>query len=132
MPETLVEPSARLVSSAGNILLRWSGADRWNDTLVQDLKYEWRLNGGDWVSDNRTDHTFTALKSGDYRFEVRAINRYGMTDATPEVHGFLVEAPWWQNPWVVGGTVVLLGLVGVQTGRVIRRDRRLRTDRRLA
>tara|TARA_Y100000588_G_C13827678_1_gene742201 strand:+ start:77 stop:550 length:474 start_codon:yes stop_codon:yes gene_type:complete len=44
----------------------------------------------------------------------------------PRDHAFAVEAPWWQNPIVIGLTLVLLGLVGMQSSRLVRRDRRLR------
>ena len=53
------------------------------------------------------------------------MDRDANVDLSPAVHAFVVEAPWWRNPWVAGGALVLLTLVGVQTGRVIRRDRRL-------
>ncbi len=46
-------------------------------------------------------------------------------DGTPAVHAFVVEPPWWRNSWVVILTAALLTLVGVQTRRVVRRERRL-------
>jgi len=125
-PETSLEPAADLVSSAGNILLKWSGTDKWNRTPPEELRYQWRLNSGDWVSvGNNPDHTFTELADGAYRFEVRAVNRYGKSDSVPAVHAFVVEAPWWKNPFVIGIALCLVGLTGLQTSRVVRRDRRL-------
>ena len=66
-PETVLEPAVDRVSSLGNILLKWSGHDLWNDTPPQALHYQWRTDGGDWspVSD-RADFTFTSLSSGRY------------------------------------------------------------------
>ena len=125
-PETILELTTDLVSTAGNILLKWSGHDRWNDTLPQDMRYQWRMDQGNWSSwSNQADFTFTALSPGKHAFEVRTMDRDANVDLSPAVHAFVVEAPWWRNPWVAGGALVLLTLVGVQTGRVIRRDRRL-------
>ena len=125
-PETVLEPAVDQVSSAGNILLNWSGRDRWDLTAPQDIRYQWRMDGDEWFQvSNRTDFTFTSLSSGRHRFEVRAVDRDQKVDPTPAIHAFVVEAPWWRNPWMIGVTVVLLGGMGLQTGRVIRRDRRL-------
>ncbi len=39
-PETDILPASKQVSSVGNILLRWSGRDPWDDTVPQDLRYQ--------------------------------------------------------------------------------------------
>lgn len=41
-PETLIEPAVDCVSSAGNILLRWSGRDLWDRTPPDKRHYQWR------------------------------------------------------------------------------------------
>ena len=125
-PETVLEPAVERVSAAGNILLKWEGRDLWDETPPQDVRYQWRIGGGAWSAPSAgRQQTFTSLSDGRYAFEVRAVDRDGNVDATPALHAFVVEGPWWKNPWVLGGAVVLLGLVGVQTGRVVRRERRL-------
>ncbi len=125
-PETFIEPAVDRVSSAGNILLRWSGRDLWDRTPPDKMRYQWRLDPGNWSSwSDRSDFTFTSLSSGRHRFEVRALNQDGNFDPTPAVYAFVVEAPWWRNPYVLGLGIALLGLMGVQSGRIIRRDRRL-------
>ena len=114
-PETVLEPAVDRVSSTGNILLRWSGNDFWNDTPREDLRYQWRMDGGEWsLASGRPDFTFTSLSSGGHTLEVRAVDRDMNVDATPAAHAFVVEAPWWRNPYVLGAAVVLLGLAGVQ------------------
>lgn len=50
------------------------------------------------------------------------MDRGGSVDPS---HAFVVALPWWGNPWVLGVAGVLLGLVGVQTVRVVRRGQRL-------
>ena len=128
-PDTEVLPAVGAVSPAGNILLRWSGRDLWEDTQRQRLRYQWRLDGGGWSGwSGRTDVTLTELPPGCHAFEVRAIDEDGNVDLSPAVHRFAVERPWWQNPWMIGLTVVLLGMTGVQTARVMQRDRRLRLE----
>ena len=65
-PETISGQSVKQVSSAGNILLKWSGHDLWNDTPQQALRYQWRLgrlpphlkraaSGEDAIKPTRTD-----------------------------------------------------------------------------
>ena len=86
-------PSPR-VSSAGNILIRWSGNDQWEATPKQDIRYQWRMDSGDFSTPaSRKDFTFTSLASGEHTFEVRAVDRDGNIDATPAIHGFVVEPP---------------------------------------
>ncbi|MFT5369826.1 MAG: signal transduction histidine kinase [Candidatus Latescibacterota bacterium] len=133
-PKTTLEVVPDQVSSAGNILLRWSGRDRWDQTAPDEMWYRWRLDpattlGTDsgWSAwDGRSDVTFTALSSGSHHFEVQSKNRFGVVDTTASIHAFVVEAPWWKNPYVLGITLCLLVLAGVQTTRLVQRERRLR------
>ena len=130
-PETVIQPAPEKVSSVGNILLKWSGRDRWDDTSPRNLRYQWRMNGGAWSSwSSWSDYTFTELASGRHTVEVRAVDRDGNVEPTPAVHAFVVEAPWWENPYVLGLMAVLLGLAGVQTGRIVQRDRQLQEQNR--
>ena len=47
-------------------------------------------------------------------------------DASPAIHAFIVEAPWWRNPVVGGPGLVLIIAVLFQSARVVQRDKRLR------
>ena len=125
--ETIIEPAVERVSSAGNIALNWWGRALWDKTPPDAIRYQWKLDDGAWLSlpTERTDFTFTELVPGKHTFKVRSLDEYDRVDPTPAVHAFTVEAPYWRNPWVIGLTVVLLGLVGVQSGRLLQRDRRL-------
>ena len=125
-PETVLEATPDVVSSLGNILLKWSGGDPWGDTPRDALLYQWRINDGPWESSrHRRDQTFTSLSSGSHRFEVRAIDRDGNTDPTPAVHSFIVEVPWWRNPIVAGPGLILVGFALFQTVRVVQGKRKL-------
>ena len=125
--ETFVAPAVERVSSAGNIALNWWGRARWDKTPPDAMRYQWQLDDGAWsfLPTDRTEFTFTELAPGKHTFKVRSVGEYDRVDPTPAVHAFTVEAPFWRNPWVTGLTVVLLGLVGVQSGRLLQRDRRL-------
>ncbi len=126
-PETTIASASRETSSGGNILLRWSGRDLWEGTPPEDLRYQWRRDGGAWspVTD-RTDWTFTGLSSGQHRFEVRAVDHDLNVDPTPAVHAFAVEAPWWKHPWVLGLVVVFVGVTGFQASRLVASNRKLK------
>ena len=105
----------------------WSGNDRWEQTPRKDLRYRYRLDGGEWAPPvDRTEVTFTALAPGPHQFEVRAMDLDGNLDATPAVHAFVVEAPWWRDPVVAGPGLLLIIAVLFQSARVVQRDRRLR------
>ena len=126
-PETHILPTLDLVSSAGNILLQWTGGDYWNDTPPDQLRHQHRLDEGEWSRAQRHHaFTFISLDEGPHRIEVRAIDRDGNIDPTPAFHAFIVEGPWWKNPYIAVSGLVMLGLIALQTGRVVRRDRRVR------
>ena len=130
-PRTKMDLAEKEVSPSGNTHFAWSGVDRWADTKRYELRYEWRLHQdghiGEWESNStRRDHTFTALSQGDYTFEVRAVDRDGIVEETPAVHTFTVAPPLWRNPWVMSFAFVMIGLVGLQSVRLVRRDKRLR------
>ena len=125
-PETMLETATDRVASSGNILLRWSGRDLWDDTSIDEMRYEWRMDNDDWSPASPLQaFTFTSLTDGDHRFEVRAVGRYGNFDDTPAVHAFVVEAPWWRNPVVAGpGLLLIIGII-FQSARVVQAKRKL-------
>jgi len=125
-PETELASGVTRASSAGNVLLSWSGRDAWEKTPLTELQFQWRLDGSEWSAySKRRDFTFTGLASGTHVFEVRTRTRNGIVDPTPASHSFLVEYAWWQNPYLIMPCLFLLSLVAAQTVRVVRRDRRL-------
>ncbi len=126
-PETAITLSLSEVSQPGNTTLAWRGADPWRSTSDEDLQFSWRLDGGVWSAFSlEVNRIFEALPSGGHTFEVKARDRDFNEDPTPAVVQFTVIPPVWQQPWFIVLMVGLLGAIGFQTGRVVRRDRRLR------
>jgi signal transduction histidine kinase len=76
------------------------------------LRYEYRLGNGNWseATDHR-DVTFANLRSGSYRFFVRAINADGIVSTEPAVVAFRIQPPIWLRWWVI--TLALLALTGI-------------------
>ena len=101
-PESDITVAAKDVSEAGNIYVEWKGYDRWDDTPGNELRYQWRMDRGEWGSaSSRTDFTFTEMKAGNHTFEVRAIDR-DLNYSSPAVHRFVVAVPWWRTPGALG------------------------------
>jgi hypothetical protein len=126
-PETQITLFLDEVSQPGNTTLAWKGADPWKATPDDDLQYAHRLDGKAWSPfSQKTSDIFLSLPSGKHIFEVKARDRDFNEDPTPASVMFTVVSPVWQQPWFVAMVVVFLGMIGFQTGRVVRRDRRLR------
>jgi len=125
-PETQITLHADVVSQPGNTTLAWKGADPWRDTPDSEIQYAWRLNKEEWSPFSRsTSQLFETLNPGDHHFEVKARDRDFNEDPTPATVMFTVVPPVWQEPWFIGMVAVLLGGIGFQTNRLVRRDKRL-------
>jgi serine phosphatase RsbU (regulator of sigma subunit) len=126
LPETRITLFGDKVSQPGNTTLEWEGRDRWRSTPSEEIQFSHRLDDQDWGPfTHRTAVVLKSLPSGNHTFHVKARDRDFNEDATPASVTFTVVPPVWQEPWFLGLMVVLLGAIGLQTGRVVRRDRRL-------
>jgi serine phosphatase RsbU (regulator of sigma subunit)/ligand-binding sensor domain-containing protein len=125
-PETELTTFARTVSQPGNTTLAWSGLDPWRATPNEHLQYAFRLNDDPWSAfSEKTHHIFELLPSGTHTFQVKARDLDFNEDPTPASVTFTVVPPVWQEPWFIGLMVVLVGAIGLQTGRIIRSKRKL-------
>ena len=128
-PDTEITLSVDEVSQPGNTTLEWIGRDPWRSTPAEEIQFSYRLDGEEWTPfTQRTNAALTALASGTHTFEVKARDRDFNEDPTPAAVHFTVVPPTWKQPWFIGLMVVLLSVIGLQTGRVIRRDRRLQAS----
>jgi C4-dicarboxylate-specific signal transduction histidine kinase/ligand-binding sensor domain-containing protein len=123
-PDVQISVSPESVSQPGNTTITWEGVDPW--APADRLLYSHRLDGSPWsqyASD--TSVTLLALPDGHHRFEVRARDLDFNVDPTPAAVTFTVLPPVWRQPWVLALMGILSCAVALQTGRVVRRGRRL-------
>lgn len=112
--------------SSNNILLSWTGSDRWKDTQTNKLVYSWQTDHSDWsVFSNDVKLALFDLKSGEHTIQVRARDIDGNIDPTPAKFEFHILPPTWQQPWFLVLIATLLSAIGYLSIRVIKRDRDL-------
>ena len=126
-PETRLSMPSREVAPYQSVLFKFSGQDAWKQTPPQDLKYAWRVDGGDWSMFSSEDQALVGrMVPGPHTFEVRAMDRGFNIDATPARNTFVVLAPVWQRPWFVALSVFSIVAICVSSGYALHRHRRWR------
>lgn len=122
-PETDIKVFTPEVDQSGNTLISWIGHDAWDVTPQEELTYSYRLNKDDWSPFQAVTHrTFTALKSGAYRFEVRSRDKDFNVDPTAAMVEFQVMLPVYFRAWFIALMTGLLGTIGYLTRRLIQRN----------
>ena len=90
------------------------------------MVYRYRLNPyHDWRTTREQRVEYQDLPRGDYTFEVVAVDRDLVYSESPAVVALTVHIPY-ERMGLWSGLVIAIVLVGWQTSRVVRRDRRLR------
>lgn len=108
-PVVTVLPTAAQATAPANILVNWRGVDKWSITPQSHLKYSYRLNDEPWSEFNESEsHVFLDVPTGNYRFEVRALDRDGNISEVAASTLFAVIPPVWQRPWFIALMVVLI------------------------
>jgi ligand-binding sensor domain-containing protein/signal transduction histidine kinase len=76
-----------------------------------EVMYQYRLLGlqDDWRTTTDNALSFPSLPAGDYRLQLRAVNKFGVESDMKEVV-FSVGKRWWQRAWVWLLGVLLLAL----------------------
>ena len=83
-----------------------------NHTTSDRLYYTYRIDNSDWIPFTpNTVASFSALRSGSHRFEVRSIDRNLNIDPSPAVFEFTVLTNWYQEPMFL--TILTIGLIVV-------------------
>jgi hypothetical protein len=83
-PDTAVNAGPAAATSSATASFTYSG-DPLSGTAIN--RYECRLDGGSW----HACADYSGLADGEHRFEVRATDAAGNTDATPAVHTWTVD-----------------------------------------
>ena len=90
------------VDKSGNALVMWEGFDYNNQTSKAELLFSYCLDDGKWSPyKNETQHNFVGLKRGKHTIQVRAKDKNGNFDTTPETIIFKVLPPIWMRPWFI-------------------------------
>jgi signal transduction histidine kinase len=98
------------VSTAGEVMLRFHGRDKWDHTPTDRLLFTHRLDDGPWSAFTaNTSVTFTNLSAGQHRLSVRAMDRNWNEESEPSVYEFAALVPWYKEPRLLA--VGLCGLV---------------------
>ncbi len=106
-PETYIDIGAAKVGTHGIGVFSFSAWDAWNQTLVRDLRYSWRVVPRNAPSDpkfpwppfqSKTTVVTESMPPGDYRFEVRSTDENGNIDPTAAQFSFSVAASFWKRP----------------------------------
>jgi len=74
-----------------------------------DVTYQYRLLGlqPEWRTTTEKELAFPSLPTGNYVFQLQAINKYGVKSPVREV-SFKIEKLWWEKTWI---RVILLLLL---------------------
>jgi ligand-binding sensor domain-containing protein len=78
-----------------------------------DVIYKYRLSGinNEWVNTKSTKILYPFLPSGEYKFEVYAMNKDGVYSKTPAIITFIITPPFWKTWWFI--SLCLLAAAGI-------------------
>lgn len=126
-PVTRFSVFPQVVSQPGNTFLSWVAVDPWNCTAPDKLEYSFRLNQEEWTPfSTAASHYYLKMKSGNYRFQVRARDGDFNVEAVPAEVRFTVLAPVWQQGWFLSLMAAGVLIVGILEGLLIKRDKKIR------
>ncbi|MEM9987781.1 MAG: triple tyrosine motif-containing protein, partial [Bacteroidota bacterium] len=125
-PHVLRADYKPMVDTEGNVVINWEGQDYYHATPADEILFSYRLNQGDWSPFTpQRSKTFFSLEGGDYRFEVRAMDKDFNLSPTPLRITFTVLPPVWQRTWFILLCLLLLGVIIYLLSRLIARNKRL-------
>lgn len=102
----------RLPPDKNQVEIEYAGIDlRW----AQSLRYQYRLNGADsaWSAPvEQRSVNYARLPSGQYRFEVRALDSDGQTSPEPAGFDLTIDIPFWRRWWFLTALSIALVATG--------------------
>jgi len=78
----------------------------------ESLRYQYKLSEQEWSPPDDQRTVSFNLSSGDYDFQVRAINSDGVVSETPATVAFRINPPFWRRWWFVTLAILFVGLIG--------------------
>ncbi len=99
-PETSVNDlrPMNIVPESSAVNISFKGRDKWKYTPVNRLLYSFRLDGGEWSSNQvEKSASFPDLAAGKHYFHVRSMDRNWNADPQPALLEFTVAVPWYKE-----------------------------------
>jgi len=125
-PQAFIEVYSKVVDNSGNTVIAWNGKDYMNNTPQDRLMFSFRLNDGEWSEFlAKQNHTFTGLTSGDYKFELRAMDLDGNISTIPGFAEFEVSPPVWKQAWFIILIAGFIFMLSIFEYRIIRKNQSL-------
>lgn len=126
MTRIVDDRNLRQTPPGGDVRLTFSGIDKWKFTPPERLLFSWRMDGSPWSDfDSSQFASFTGLRSGSHRFEVRSMDRNGNIDPAPAQYSFAVLVPWYEETEFLVLASLALGLIAVLGRFAWRHEHRL-------
>ncbi|MCG8702224.1 MAG: ATP-binding protein [Bacteroidales bacterium] len=125
-PMVSVSPITDIVDESGNLFVRWSGKDYYNQTPSSRLLFSYKLDDNDWSKYRyKQNHTFLSLPSGKHTLWVKAKDKSGNESLSAASVSFFVKHPVWKRPWfiILMGSMMLIIISLLY--RVIKRNQSL-------
>lgn len=113
-PETNVSTEINIDEFTPNseIVVSYTGFDKWKKTDTNRLLYSTKLNQSEWSSfSSSTVFSATGLQRGNHTLFVRSMDRNGNIDITPAEFGFSVQTPWYLQAGFLIGIGFLLTIL---------------------
>lgn len=105
----------------------WFASDHWGVTPREDLRFEYRLDGGPWLPREGTLHatslTLGAFDVGQHSLEVAAIDASGHRSTEPARYSLEIPRPFWSSAPVLALAVLVVAALALVVAQFLRRRR---------
>lgn len=125
-PKTTISYSNREISSAGNVIVTYTGVDYFNHTPADKVQFSYRLNNQEWspFSEEKSS-VFLDLDPGSYTLQVRARDLDRNIEAVPAQITFSILPPVYLRAWFILTILTFLGIIVWLLLRLYARNRQI-------